>query len=537
MEETVLKDAEETALEKTVFKIRDAEPWEEKEAPEEKEDHDRRSGVLLPVFSLPSPCGIGDMGQEAYDFIDLLAAAGASYWQVLPVGPTGSGNSPYYSYSTFAGNPMLIDLRELAREGLLGWEDLSGYWGDDPSRIDYPLVQERRISLLRKAFAAHEIREEDSGETEAFRREMEEWLSDYALYMAIRTASGDRGPDAWDEPLRLRKPEALEKARRILSREMDFWVFVQEVFFRQWRRLRAYANEKGIRIIGDMPIYVSDESVDVWARPGEFLLDENFRPTVVAGVPPDLFSDSGQRWGNPLYNWKKMKEDGYSWWKARIRAASRLYDVLRIDHFIGMVRYYAIPADAPDGRVGDYYRGPGDELLKELVEAAGEMKIIAEDLGVVVPEVTALRHKYGMPGMTVLEFAFDGTPVHPFLPPFHDRDTVIYLGTHDNDTLRGFLESCPRPIFEWIREYLGGTDVGTVAERMVRTAFMSVARTCIIQAQDLLFLSGEARINLPGTAEGNWNWRLRPGQMTDHERWWLGHLTWVYGRSTRDEMI
>ena len=503
---------------------------EEKRIGTDMKQWDKRgAGILLPVSSLPSPYGIGTLGKEAYEFVDFLKEADQSYWQVLPVGPTSFGDSPYQSFSAFAGNPYYIDLRLLMYEGLLTKEEVEEIsWGDKEDQVSYETLFQRRYPLLKKAFQNSKHQKEER--YRAFCQKEDWWLSDYAFFMALKEHFDYWGPDGWEEDIWLREPEALERYRILLKEEIDFWKFLQYHFFSQWRELKAYAKEKGISLIGDIPIYVSADSADLWARPELFLLDEQKRPVKVAGVPPDAFSETGQLWGNPLYHWKAMEEDGFSWWKSRIKFASEMYDGVRIDHFIGAVRYYEIDAEESDGRNGRYQKGPGSSLIAAMGEAAGQMGLIAEDLGVMIPEVTALRKEYGLPGMRVLEFAFDHHPENTHLPHNHQEDNVVYCGTHDNETLRGFLESRTWWEFDWIKNYLGEGDIRFLWDRMLHAAYGSVAHTVILQAQDILYLGNEARMNCPSTMGENWKWRLKTGQLGQREAEKLRSLCWLYKR-------
>ena len=494
-----------------------------------KKREKRGAGILLPISCLPSPYGIGTLGKEAYEFVDFLKESGQSYWQVLPVGPTSFGDSPYQSFSAFAGNPYFIDLRLLSYEGLLTGEEIESLcWGGREDEVSYESLFKNRYSLLKKAFG----RSTHKGKPEykSFCEREQFWLEDYAFFMALKEHFDYWGPDGWEEDVWLRKPEAVKRYRELLEEDIDFWKFLQYHFYTQWEELRKYANDNGIRLIGDLPIYVSLDSADVWVHPEQFLLDENKFPLKVAGVPPDAFSDDGQLWGNPLYNWDFMKKDGYRWWRRRMEGASRLYDIVRIDHFIGIVRYYAIPSGEQNGKNGVFEAGPGAPFLEAVIEAAGDTGIIAEDLGVVIPEVTKLRKAYGLPGMRVLEFAFNYHPENDHLPHHHEYDSVVYCGTHDNDTLRGFLESRSFWELEWIKNYLGVNEVSQAWDRLLHMAYGSVADTVILQAQDILYLGSEARMNCPSTMGENWKWRLKPGQLGQKEKEKLNWLCWLYGR-------
>lgn len=472
----------------------------------------RGAGVLLPVTSLPSPYGIGTLGKAAYAFVDFLEAAGQKYWQVLPIGPTGYGDSPYQSFSAFAGNPYLIDLDMLVSQGLLTPAEVSAPdWGKLRDAVDYAKIYRSRFQVLRQAFSR--ISRVDAGAYASFCTQNDAWLDGYSLYMALKTQFDGKAWLAWPEDIRLRRPEAVERCRRELAGEIDFWKFCQFQFFAQWDALKAYAHAHGIQIIGDLPIYVSLDSADVWTAPSQFQLDAHRRPTAVAGVPPDNFSATGQLWGNPLYNWEAMQADGFAWWKRRMAFSARIYDIVRIDHFIGIVRYYAIPYGDQTAAHGEWRDGPGAALLNALNDAVGDARIIAEDLGCVVPQVERLRDSAGYPGMRVLEFAFDSGCTNPHLPCHYVQGCVAYGGTHDNETLAGFFAHQSRPVMRFARDYLGVRHNCEVPAACIRAAYASVANTVVIQMQDWLRLGNRARMNFPSTLGGNWRWRLRPHQL------------------------
>lgn len=489
----------------------------------------RGAGILLPVSSLPSPYGIGTLGEEARRFIDQLARAGQSYWQMLPVGPVSYGDSPYQSFSAFAGNPYYIDLDELIGEGLLTAAEVEAVpWGDDPARVDYALLYAGRLPLLRMACARspHDGRRE----YRRFCRDNAGWLDDYALFMALKTHFDGREWLAWDEDIRLHRPEAVARYTADLAEEIAFWRFVQYRFYRQWDALKAYAGGRGIRLIGDIPIYVALDSADVWANRALFELDVSGHPRHVAGVPPDLFSATGQRWGNPLYDWTAMEADGFRWWEARLRACARLYDVIRIDHFIGIARYYAIPASCDTAMEGAWRPGPGKRLTSVISRAAGEARILAEDLGVLHRSVKALLRQTGYPGMKVLLFAFGGGADNPHLPHNYDRNTFVYGGTHDNETIAGYCRARTKRELRPLLRYLHIRRKKQVPRAMLRAAYGSVAAVAIFQMQDILELGNEARMNTPSTLGGNWQWRLLPGQFTPQHGKRLRKLVRLYGR-------
>lgn len=492
---------------------------------------ERGAGVLMPVSSLPSSHGIGTFGKEAYAFVDSLKRASQKYWQVLPLGPTSYGDSPYASFSAFAGNPYFIDLDYLCEEGLLKKEFIEGFnFGSDPEKVDYEALFNSRFEVLREAFKNSSHR--DDPEFARFTRENKSWLDDYALYMSCKESFGGLSWQEWDEDIKTRRPAALKRFQSDLAEDIEFWKFVQFKFFCQWHALKAYANENGISIIGDIPIYVALDSADVWANAGFFQLDEKLRPKKIAGVPPDAFSDLGQRWGNPLYDWKELEKDDFKWWRARMKASADLYDVIRIDHFIGIAKYYTIPAKFDDARIGKWVKGPGMKLIKAINESIGDAKIIAEDLGVEVPEAIKLLKKSGYPGMNVLIFAFDGSRDNGHLPFNADPNSVTYGGTHDNETLFGFFSSAQKWQLGYITEYLQAwnDDIGGLIEKLFACAYESVSAVVIFQMQDILKLGNEARMNSPSTLGGNWQWRMKAGAFTDERIERLRYLCDIYGR-------
>lgn len=471
----------------------------------------RSSGVLMPMSSLPSPYGIGTMGKSAYQFVDFLKAAGQRYWQLLPLGPTSYGDSPYSSFSCFAGNPYYIDLDLLVKEGLLTRAEVKAPdWGDQPERVDYGKVYENRFPVLRKAFARG--RASLAGELEAFRRENGAWLENYALYMAVKSHFGMISWTEWpEEGIRLRRPEAVERYRTLLREDVDFWCFLQLLFFRQWEKLRDYAHEQGVRFIGDVPIYVALDSADVWAEPKYFQLDEEGFPREVAGVPPDAFTEDGQLWGNPLYDWDAMKADGYGWWIRRIDGAKKLFDVIRIDHFRGFESYWAVPYGDTTAKRGHWKPGPGMGLVGVLKSWFHELEFIAEDLGYTTPEVEKLLADSGMPGMKVLEFGFDVKGDAPYTPHNCTPNSVCYIGTHDNEVVKGWIKALDKPTLRYAREYMGITEEEGWCWGMIRAGMATGSRLFVVQMQDLLELGPEARMNTPGTLGGNWQWRMLPG--------------------------
>ena len=490
---------------------------------------ERGAGILLPISSLPSPYGIGTLGDKAYEFVDMLRSSGQKYWQVLPVGPTSFGDSPYQSFSAFAGNPYFIDLDYLVEEGLLDKEELDNtFWGSDSEFIEYDVIYNARFNILRKAYKASLHKKTD--EYKKFLEENKYWLHDYALFMAIKADHNNEEWLRWEKDIRFRKPETVARYEKKLADDIDFYKFLQYKFYEQWLKLKAYANRKGIQIIGDIPIYVALDSADVWTNHTLFQLDNEWKPINVAGCPPDMFSSYGQKWGNPIYDWKAMEKTDFAWWKKRMAASARLYDVTRIDHFIGIVRYYNIPLDK-DPIDGFYAEGPGIKLIKAIDSAMGDAKVIAEDLGVVVPEVTELIKKSGYPGMKVLQFAFDGNGDNEHILHNHEKNYVAYLGTHDNDTVVGYLENLNERCQEYMMKYLHIPDMYSAASALIRAAYGSVANTVIIQMQDLLYKDSTARMNTPSTLGINWKWRMKDGEFTNELRDNLRELTKLYGRS------
>ncbi len=488
----------------------------------------RGAGILLPVSSLPSPYGIGTFGKAAYAFVDQLVEAGQRYWQVLPLGPTNYGDSPYQSFSAFAGNPYFIDLDMLCEEGLLKIDEIQHIeWQKTPDRVEYELLWEHRYMVLKQAFIRSNHKE-----TEKYQHFMEEntqWIQDYGLFMACKENFGNVEWLKWDKDIRFRQPEALQRYRKAFSQEIEFYQFLQYKFYEQWSRIKKYANEHGVEIIGDMPIYVALDSVDVWVNPRLFELDEERKPVCVAGCPPDAFSDDGQKWGNPLYNWKVMEVEKFAWWKYRMAAAAKLFDVVRIDHFIGIVRYYVIPAN-DSARNGWFEWGPGEKLIRALDEARGRTKIIAEDLGVVIPQVGELLEKAGYPGMKVIEFAFDGNTDNPYLPHMYQKNCVVYGGTHDNETLVGYYDNLSVDNLAYALQYTDCSNRADLIEKVFLMAYRSIADTVIFQMQDVLEKGNEARMNLPATIGENWRWRLLEGEFTKEKRTWLKSLSIIYGR-------
>ncbi len=494
----------------------------------------RESGVLLHITSLPSPYGIGTMGDEARAFMDFLAASGQRIWQVLPLGMTGYGDSPYQSFSTRAGNPYLIDPLTLVREGLLVKEELDRLpFGNDPERVDYSLVSRNRPIMLRIAWTQFQ-QDSFASLKRAFSdfREAEEasWLREFACFMSIKSHYGGVSWHKWPEPLKRRDKDAIEAFMSEHHDNILFYEFIQFLFFRQWKALLDDAHERGIEIVGDLPIYVAYDSVEVWSQPHLFQLDEQLLPTFVAGCPPDAFSDDGQLWGNPLYKWDVLAEDDYRFWVDRIRFQLRLVDRLRIDHFRGLESYWSVPFGDRTARRGNWISGPAENLFEAIDRAIDLRAIFAEDLGFITPEVLALRDRFALPGMKVLQFAFNTEATSEHIPHNLDYHTVLYTGTHDNDTIRGWFENWNPKEVAFARKYLGINDEEGIVAGMMRGAATSVCRTVIYQMQDILELGNESRMNEPATISGNWQWRMLPGMLTKGRIRFLYDLTKMSSR-------
>jgi len=491
----------------------------------------RASGVLLHPTSLPGPHGSGDFGPAAYHFVDWLVAAGQKLWQILPLGGIGPGNSPYMSTSAFAGNVLLIDLEDLQRRGWLTPDELRPPAGVAEQRLNFAAVVPFRMDRLARAAQRFAVQASDAerAELQAFAERHADWLPDYALFMALAERHGWRDWSDWDAPLASRNPVALASARDVHAERVAFWTFCQWCFFRQWLALKRYANGRGIEIIGDAPIFIAHQSAEAWARPELFELDAAGRPTVVAGVPPDAFSATGQRWGNPLYRWEAHARDGYAWWVQRIRRTFELVDMVRIDHFRGFAGYWEIPASAHTAVNGRWLPGPGEALFKAIARELGPLPIIAEDLGVITPDVVALRKKFAFPGMRILQFAFEGGSGNAYLPHNHDVDSVVYTGTHDNDTTQGWWASLDEAQRQRVRDYLG-VPCHEIHWDLMRAACASVADTVVHPMQDVLGLGGEHRMNLPGRGEGYWQWRFAWQQVQPEHAQRLAHLARLYRR-------
>ena len=494
---------------------------------------ERSSGILFHPTSLPGKYGIGTLGKEAYAFIDFLKKSRQKLWQIFPLGPTGYGDSPYQSFSSFAGNPYLIDFDLLIEAHLLSEEDLRDvFFGDNEEYIDYGAIYNQKYPLLRKAYENfkssdnHEMREN----LEDFKRENASWLNDYSLYISLKNHFNGLPWNEWAHDIKNREHGAMEHYKNELADDIEYHNFIQFLFFKQWGDVKRYANENGIKIIGDIPIFVAADSSDAWANPEIFLFDEERKPVKVAGVPPDYFSATGQLWGNPLYNWQKLKETNYSWWVERVRANLSTCDIIRIDHFRGFEAYWAVPYGDDTAINGQWEPGPGIDLFNAIKSQLGKLPIIAEDLGLMTQGVIDLREATGFPGMKILGFAFDSGEENDYLPHTYTKNCVVYTGTHDNDTLIGWFQKAKEEDRQFARDYLNSRSDDEIHWDAIRGAWSSVASMAISPVQDFLGLGSEARINTPGVAAGNWQWRLRHGVLTDELAERIAKLTRVYSR-------
>ena len=487
----------------------------------------RASGILMHISSLPNKYGIGKLGKEAYEFADFLKRAGQRYWQILPISPTSYGDSPYQSFSIYAGNPYFIDFEGLEKEGLLKKSEyVNVSFGEDDESVDFGTLYKTVFKVLKKAYK----RFEPDFDFKRFESN-NKWLENYALFMALKDAHGGKAWEHWEEPLRAYDKAAVLQAKEKYKSDIGFYKFLQYEYFKQWYKLKEYVNSLGIKIIGDIPIYVAYDSADVWADPKYFLLDDEKKPIDVAGCPPDVFSAKGQLWGNPLYRWDVMKKENYRWWISRIRSASEIYDVVRIDHFRGFESYYCIPYGREDAVVGEWRKGPDAELFKEVKKQLGKLDIIAEDLGFLTPKVNKMLKACGYPGMKVLEFAYDPEYKSGYLPHnFKNGNNICYTGTHDNETLVGWVQSLKRKEAKFFRDYLGVSRNKDIPWAMIRLAWSSVSDTAIAQMQDFLELGSDARMNIPSTLGGNWQWRAKEGVFTDELADRILSLTAMYNR-------
>jgi 4-alpha-glucanotransferase len=492
---------------------------------------DRSSGILLHVTSLPGPHGVGDLGPAAYQWIDQLAHAKQQWWQILPLGPTGYADSPYQCFSAFAGNPNLISLERLLDDGLLFKDELPT--AEFPVDIaDYDRARPLKHAATETAYRRFKASPSEETKFETFCRDEATWLDDFALFTALKEKHGGSAWWDWPREHRIYDSRMAEKLARELANEAELCKFRQFVFFRQWNQLRSYAHRHGIRIIGDMPIFISSDSADVWSRPELFQLDQERRPTFVAGVPPDYFSATGQLWGNPLYAWEKHRETGFAWWIDRLQSTLKLVDLVRLDHFRGFEAYWAVPAGNKTAEKGSWQPGPNGELFESLQSALGSLPLIAEDLGVITPEVDALRQSFGLPGMRILQFAFAGAQEDRFIPHHYDHHTVVYTGTHDNETTVGWFANLKTAEREFLDSYSPGA-AGDPPWSLIRLAWASVADLAVAPLQDVLRLGNEARMNMPGTSEGNWRWRLDPTLLTDELLDRLAEMTVIYQRDAK----
>ena len=492
----------------------------------------RKCGILMPVSSLPSRFGIGGFSKEAYEFVDFLATSGQTLWQILPLGPTGYGDSPYQSFSTFAGNPYYISLDTLIDEGLLTEEECSSVdFGSDAKKVNYEKIYNTRFKLLKKAFDRADL--DNNAEYKKYIEDNKLWLKDYAMYMAIKDSLGGISWIEWDEDIRLRKPQVMAEYEEKLSEEIEFYYYQQYLFSTQWVALKEYANKKGINIIGDIPIYVAFDSADTWANPELFQLDEENVPIAVAGCPPDAFSVTGQLWGNPLYRWDYHEETGFAWWIRRLSHCFEIYDVVRIDHFRGFDEYWAIPYGDETAEFGEWKPGPGYKLFEAMKKALGKREVIAEDLGFLTPSVIKLVKKTGYPGMKILQFAFDSREESDYLPYNYPNNCVVYTGTHDNDTVNGWINVMSKKDLAFEKKFLNVRRTSDICDSLIRTALASVADTAIIPMQDYLGLGSEARINTPSTLGGNWEWRMDSDACTEKLSKYILELAQIYGRAPR----
>lgn len=491
----------------------------------------RGSGIIMHIASLPGKYGIGTFGKEAYEFADFLKKAGQKYWQILPLGQTSYGDSPYQSFSAFAGNPYFIDFDILEKDGLLNKNDYNQIsWGDNSEVIDYGLIFTEKMKVLRLAY--ENSKNNKPGDLESFEETEAAWLDDYALFMAIKADFNLESSQTWNDNIRLRKEKTLKMKKEQLTDEIEYWKFLQYEFFKQWKNLKDYVNKLEIEIIGDIPIYVAEDSSDLWSNPKIFLLDQKtLRPIKIAGCPPDAFSETGQLWGNPIYNWKYLDKTGYKWWVDRIKHSLKLYDVLRIDHFRGFESFWSIPYGDTTAKNGEWVKGPEMKLFDAIKEELGDINIIAEDLGLLTEETISFRKQSGFPGMKVLAFAFSGESENSYLPHNYEQNCVAYTGTHDNDTARGWIETTgSKAEVENAIEYLKLTEEEGYNFGLIRGIWGSVANTSIALMQDFLNLGNEARINFPTTMEKNWSWRAKDGVFTNELANKIYILTRIYGR-------
>jgi 4-alpha-glucanotransferase len=480
---------------------------------------ERTSGILMHITSLPGDHGIGSMGKAAFQFVDFLAAAKQKLWQIFPLGPTGYGDSPYQTFSVFAGNPLLIDLQDLLSRGLLEAGDLDNMPANTDS-VDFGAVFKEKHQVLKKAYQKFTA----TRNYEEFCKQNDFWLENYATFMAIKDDNDGRPWNEWERSLKLRLTSPMQQIKQKLEKQIEYYKFLQFVFYEQWQKIQDYAHSKNIKIIGDIPIYVAFDSADAWANPEYFLFDENKQPTHVAGVPPDAFTATGQLWGNPLYDWQQMQKDGFKWWIDRFKICLQSCDIIRVDHFLGLVNYWAVPASDDTAINGKWQPARGREMLGKVLDTLGELPIIAEDLGAVTPPVEKLRDDFNLPGMKILQFAFGSGDDNPFLPHNFPENCVVYTGTHDNETTRGWYHNLPQHVKDHLHHYLQ-FDGSDVAWKLIETAWHSRAVMALAPMQDFLNLDNKARMNTPGTLGGNWQWRLLPKQLTQHLAQKIAQLT------------
>ena len=498
----------------------------------------RKNGVMLHITSLPGPYGVGTMSHFARQFVEQLQRNQQSIWQILPLNPTGFGDSPYASMSTFAGNPYLIDLDQLAFDGLLQWDEFQHeQWCTDPAKVDFGVLAVKRMPILFKA--AKRFLEHPAEDYEAFKKENQDWLDDYALFMAIKNSQEKKAWKDWPEEYRVYDPKKVPVWNKEFEHEAELYKVIQYLFFCQWHALKKYANDRNIEILGDIPIYVAMDSADAWSRPHLFVMDEESNPTLVAAVPPDAFSEDGQLWGNPVYDWKNHKEEDYAWWISRMKRMSDLYDIVRIDHFRGFESFYAVKADAKNAKDGKWMKGPGSDLFKAITKKLGKLNIVAEDLGIITPEVHKMLEEVGYPGMRVMEFGLRANTIdgQNHLPLSYPEHCIAYVGTHDNDTLYGWFNSLSAADQEYVREYLDTWDPENINWRMFTMLLGSAAETTIVQVQDLLKLGSEARMNRPGEMGTSWQWRLLSDQLDEDTMSHLKYLTGVYRRRPDQQIV
>lgn len=492
----------------------------------------RASGVLMHISSLPGNTGIGTLGKYAYQFVDYLKKYGQTYWQMLPICPTSYGDSPYQSFSTFAGNPYFIDFEKLEADGLLSrsdWENVN--WGDNKNYVDYGLLYVERHKVFAKI--QENFNKNIPADFEKYCADNSFWLDDYALFMAIKDAHNGASFSTWESDIKVRQPGAVVNWSERCAKRVQYYKILQYLFYKQWYELKKYANDNGIKIVGDIPIYVAADSSDVWTNPKQFALKGDLTPIEVAGCPPDAFSADGQLWGNPVYDWEYHKQTGYAWWKKRISECLKIYDVIRIDHFRGFDEYYCIPFGSPNAKNGQWRKGPGAALFNEIRKEFGDINIIAEDLGFLTPTVIQMLKDVGFPGMKVLQFAFDSREESDYIPHRYGHNSVVYTGTHDNDTILGWCKSAGADDVAFAKKYLRANSDDELRQEMMISALSCVANTCILCMQDLIGLDGSARMNIPSTVGNNWKWRASEDQITDKQFEFLGYYTRLYGRAER----